>query len=209
MKIDSNTRSLLFWKMKNRVLRSTKGIGYYFNGNGIYCSGKPDELEMRGISGARLIRFARSRNDLYQPVIDGVSPRIVKISITRLEVGDSIDKFFEFIEKTETNRIPLPTGIDRFITRIEGPSIQREVGNKDTNTFDFIYVDVCIIQSWDSDKKEYIKSNLHEIQKRVVEKIEKSNRFKRYGVPINFLKVTSITLTRDDVLHFIFELKKF
>lgn len=208
MKLDPYTRCYLSCAMKKRVLRFTKGKGYYFDDNGVYCSGNADELEKLGIRDARRIRYRITRSDLYQPDIDGISSRIVMISITRLEVGDTIDKFFEFIETAKTNRIPLPTGIDRFITRIDTPSIEREIGNKDKNTFDFIYVDVCIIQLWDTDKKEYIKANIQEIKKRVLEKIENSNRFKRYGVPINFLKLTSITLTRDDVLHFIFELKE-
>lgn len=208
MKIDEYMRCVLRYEMKNRVLRLYKGVGFYFDWNGVYCSGKIDELERKHVGGAQSLRYVRHRGDLYQPEISNVSPRVVSMSITKLKVGDTIDTFFNYIEETKENRIPLPTGIDRFITRIEPPAIEREFGNTDKNTFDFIYVDVCIIKSWDTDKKEYIQANIKEIKRRVVEKIETSNRFKRYGIPVNFLKLTSITLTRDDVLHFIFELKE-
>lgn len=208
MKIDEYTRMILRQEMPNKVLRYSKGIGYYFNFYGVYCCGKREELLEKGIGGARSLPYIRHRSDLYQPDIGDISSRVISIAITKLKVGDTIDKFFEYIEEAKTNRIPLPTGIDRFITKIDTPSIEREIGNKNKNTFDFIYVDVCIIHFWETDKRKYIKENMPEIKRRVVEKIESSNQFKRYGVPINFLKVTSITLTRDDVLHFIFELKE-
>lgn len=208
MKLDELTRRQCALRIPYHLLRGKKGVGYYFDKNGIYCSCSLEEMYNNGKIGVHR-RFDGSYwCSLYQPDFDGVSPRIVRRAITSLNVGDKIDKFFEFIENAQPNKIPLPSGIDRFITKIDAPSIERETGNKNTNTFDFIYVDVCIVKSWESDKKQYIKTNMPEIKKRVLEKIESSKKFQKYGVPINFLRVTSITLTRDDVLHFIFELKK-
>lgn len=204
MKIDIFMRHYYSDKMKKRLLRSCNGMGYYFNSEGIYCSEKLEVLYNKGIIDSMYV--CRSY-DLYKPEIDGISGRIISRAITSLKAGDNISKFFEYVETFEPRNRELPTGLDRFITRIVGPNIQREYGNKNTATFDFIYVDVCIIHSWETNKKEYIKQNMPEIKKRVLEKIENSKRFQKFGIPTNFLKLTSITLTRDDVLHFIFELK--
>ena len=41
-----------------------------------------------------------------------------------------------------------------------------------------------------------------------VPKLENDRRFKRYGVPINFLKLSDVTLLRNYSLEFIFELRE-
>lgn len=40
-----------------------------------------------------------------------------------------------------------------------------------------------------------------------VPKLENDRRFKRYGVPVNFLKLSDVTLLRNYSLEFLFELK--
>lgn len=209
MKIGFFTRDYYYWYLPNRLLRAVREKGYYFNSDGVYCSAPLKELYMSGMYG--IIQTCDNKYRAYsffKPELDGISQRIVSRAITSLKEGDTISKFFEYLETIEPNpRKELPTGLDRFITRICPINIQREYGNKNTKTFDFIYVDVCIISEWETDRKQYIKENMPKIKERVVAKIEGSKNFQRYGIPINFLKLTSITLTRDDVLHFIFELK--
>lgn len=209
MKISSETRLYYRRSLPNNLLRVRKEKGYYFNSDGVYCCESLEDLYRKGMYGIIPTYDYRYRAyNLYKPDFKGISPRIVSRAITSLKEGDTISKFFEYLETLEPNeRQELPTGLDRFITKISLPSIQREYGNKNTKTFDFIYVYVCIIHDWESDRKQYIKENMPEIKKRVIARIEESKHFQRYGIPINFLKLTSITLTRDDVLHFIFELK--
>lgn len=209
MKITTVERIFYNYHLPNRLLRAIREKGYYFNSEGVYCSDSLKNLYNRGMRGIIQTYDDKYRAySTYKPEFNNVSQRIVSRAITTLEEGDTISKFFEYLETLEPKpRQELPTGLDRFITRICPIRIQREYGNKNTKTFDFIYVDVCIISEWETDRKQYIKENMPEIKKRVVTKIEESKQFKRYGIPINFLKLTSITLTRDDVLHFIFELK--
>lgn len=209
MKIDTFTRDYYYWYLPNRLLRATREKGYYFNSSGVYCSATLEKLYRMGMRGIIQTYDDKYRAyGFFKPEFDGISRSIVSRAITSLKEGDTISKFFEYLETLEPNpRKELPTGLDRFITRICPISIQREYGNKNTKTFDFIYVDVCIISEWETDRKQYIKENMPKIKERVAAKIEGSKNFQRYGIPINFLKITSITLTRDDVLHFIFELK--
>ena len=41
------------------------------------------------------------------------------------------------------------------------------------------------------------------------EKIKHNKYFQKYNIPIEFLKISKITLTKDATLEFIFELKEF
>ena len=47
-----------------------------------------------------------------------------------------------------------------------------------------------------------------EIYQRVIQRLEEDRQFKKYGVPINFLKLSDVTLFRDFSMEFIFELKE-
>ena len=50
--------------------------------------------------------------------------------------------------------------------------------------------------------------NIKEINKIVLDKIEKSKSFKKYGVPVNYLKISKVTLRNDlNSLHYVIELK--
>ena len=61
--------------------------------------------------------------------------------------------------------------------------------------------------SWNA-LRDAVKKYQHEIVQRVVQKLEGNRQFKGYGVPVNFLKLSSVTLLRDFSLEFIFELKE-
>ena len=61
--------------------------------------------------------------------------------------------------------------------------------------------------SWEALKDE-IKKYQFEIYQRVIKKLEQDRQFKKYGVPINFLKLDNVMLLRDFSVEFIFELKE-
>ena len=61
--------------------------------------------------------------------------------------------------------------------------------------------------SWEALQSE-VKKYQHEIYQRVIQRMETDRSFKRYGVPINFLEISDVTLLRDFSLEFIFELKE-
>ena len=53
-----------------------------------------------------------------------------------------------------------------------------------------------------------LKKYQREIYQQVIQRLEKDRQFKKYGVPVNFLKISNVTLLRDFSLEFIFELKE-
>lgn len=58
-------------------------------------------------------------------------------------------------------------------------------------------------------QRNILKKNYDEICNMVLEKIKNSNRFKNFGVPINFLKLEKATfIPRISVIEFLFSLKE-
>lgn len=60
---------------------------------------------------------------------------------------------------------------------------------------------------WEALQNE-VKKYQREIYQQVIQRLEKDRQFKKYGVPVNFLKISNVTLLRDFSLEFIFELKE-
>ena len=56
--------------------------------------------------------------------------------------------------------------------------------------------------------KQAVVDNRKEIDRRVLGKIETDFQFKKYGVPINALRLSEIVLRNDYALEYIFELKE-
>lgn len=55
----------------------------------------------------------------------------------------------------------------------------------------------------------FIRKPESEIKKRVINYLLNSKSFQKYGIPVKCLRITNVTLTREDFLHFVFELKEF
>jgi len=51
------------------------------------------------------------------------------------------------------------------------------------------------------------KTSLREIYQQEIQKLENDRQFKRYGIPINFIKLSDLIFRRDFSLEFIGELK--
>lgn len=64
------------------------------------------------------------------------------------------------------------------------------------------------ISSTMENRKEIIKDNLKEINKIALIKIKKSKCLEKYGVPINFLRLTRYVITRQSELMLQYELKE-
>ena len=96
--------------------------------------------------------------------------------------------------------------IFRRIGIVNGPTFGRFPENKNSKTFDYVHIDVGIY-GVDIDKKQYVKDHIKEILDATVNYISNSKRFTKYGISINFLRVTSLMYTKDQMLHFVFELK--
>ena len=96
--------------------------------------------------------------------------------------------------------------IARRIGRVFGPSFSRKPENKKRNTFDYIHFDVSICGN-DIDKKKYCGEHFKEIIDYLTNKLSITKSFIKYGVPINFLRVTDAIFISTDLLHICFELK--
>ena len=197
----------------NKVIRMRDKSIYYFDNQGVYRSvplAKARSMQLQNIDklwydGSYNVNVIRELQDKNLK-INNVT-LLLKV-IAMLKEGDTIETFDEYLATTNIEKHEKPTGLNLFITKIEKPVFYREPSNKKPNTFDFIYIDVNIIQEWSEDRLTYIQKHKKQIFKMLLEQLEKNKSFQKFGVPINFLKVSRITLRRDSVLEFVLELKE-
>lgn len=193
----------------NIVARQKAGLVFYFDENGIYRCISIEEAkkhkELRPI--IRIDGSVSFDGSLYYS-IGNINGNLLKKCICRLKVGDSIENLDNYISSTTLERRPKAEGIERFITKINRPIFARIPENPNKKTFDFIFMQVNIISKWEKDRGKYINDHLEEIKEIVIKKLKSSRSFQRYGVPVNFLRITKITLKRDNTLEFVLELKK-
>lgn len=100
--------------------------------------------------------------------------------------------------------------IERLIQKIDSPQFERVPENPDPNSFDRIRVTVSLpmylYKTWE-ELRDAVKKHRREIDRRVVEKIESDRAFKRYGIPLSFLRLSNLSLGRDFTLEYIFEFR--
>lgn len=134
--------------------------------------------------------------------------------INRKKIFDKskdIKEFYSLIEKAiKEETMKLNCGL----VSISEPAIFGEMGNENSNTFDFIRVE-CVISGLlgKKDYKErldYVRSHVEEYNKFVIDKIANSKSFQKFGIPVNHLKVAKCTLDyqRDQLLVYQLELKE-
>lgn len=193
----------------NIVLRRKGDDIYYFNNDGIY------EKIPISVAFEKKMFDTRQREDgsyytlgpdFYHAIDDPSNYNLMTKCITKINVGDSIAKLEEIMKTTELTHHEKPQGLDRFITKIEKPIFECETGNFDTNTFDFIRVRACILKHF-PERLNYIQKNINGISNKVIEKLKNSSSFRKYGIPISYLKISNIVITNDDTIEYTFELK--
>lgn len=190
----------------NQPIRRRKGNTYYFDQNEIYSLDK----------GAQLFPYKGKIKHIF--TIIGPDTAFFNSGVwikatPQFEVGMTLKECVGIFIKTElTHNVPQsPSPIDRLVQYIAPPVYERVLGNDNKNTFDRIRITVGLpryqFNSWGGLQNE-VKKYQNEIYQRVVQKLETDRQFKRYGVPLYFLKLSDVTLLRDFSLEFIFELKK-
>lgn len=201
------------YNLTNVVLRKVKDEVYYFDEQGVYRRTLINEInetvKMNLFNIFGDIRWDKFTN--YSLIFGNLNKRSIDEIIGKLNEGDSIETFYEQLSTVKTTkRISRPQGIERFITKIGKPMFIREPENDRKNSFDFISIEANIVANWEQDRMQYIKENKDKIIDMVISKLEKDRSFKRYGIPINFLKLSKITLRpKCNYIQFVFELKKF
>ena len=119
----------------------------------------------------------------------------------------SIDDFKDiYREVYYLKNLSVGSDCDALVTKIDRPIFYRETGNDNTHTFDFIKVNMCLRYEFEN-KHNFILQHQQDLKELAVMKIENSKQFKKYDIPIEFLKLSNAVLRCDDVLEFTFELK--
>ena len=85
-----------------------------------------------------------------------------------------------------------------FIIGVHQPIFQRYNGNTNKNTFDTVRIEI-ILKERDNMMQQCI-DHKKEILDAAVDKLKSSKSFRKYGVPINFLKVYDMVLTKDNCI---------
>lgn len=94
--------------------------------------------------------------------------------------------------KTKKSLLNSEFDLERFITKIDRPTMERDVDNHNTKTFDFIRMHMYIL-TYETDPMNIIKTYKKDILMMALDRIEQTRSFKRYGIPINFLKLDKFT----------------
>lgn len=111
--------------------------------------------------------------------------------------------------KERGEQIPknVPFEVSQFVQKINRPTIERSIENKNKKTFDFVRIFIGIPHTWYMDKREFLKQNKRPIFRMVLDTIKNDKKYQKYNIPINFLKLTSCTITCQDEIEMVFELK--
>lgn len=209
----------------NCVIKFAHSTIYYFNAEGVFCSITLEKLKERlRKEKVDFWTYEYLEKNMYTELANSyrkwtgtlkdtskyfqdINCTIARMALSKLKEGDTIEDFERLMQET-TLKENLPTGLNRFITKIAKPDFERDPENSNTKTFDWITIDVYIVKEWSEKRMDYIKKHIEEIKEMVLESISKSPSFKKYGVPINFLKLSNCVLRKDSTLVFTFELKQ-
>ena len=97
-----------------------------------------------------------------------------------------------------------------FVSSVRVMQFGRELGNHNTNTFDWIKVSAELLYRERSkeEQKEYLKQNIHILEDKILEVLDRSATFNKFGIPLHCLEVSNIVYRNDNVLEYTFSLKK-
>ena len=181
------------------------GKTYYFNKNEVYSL--DEESGLFPYEGRQKFHIFKIRGESC------FNMNVWSKAASQFEVGRTLEECVRIFLQTElSHNVPQePSPIDRLVQYIAPPVYERAPGNHNEATFDHIHMTVGLpryqFHSWDALRNE-VKRHQHEIYQRIIEKLEQDRQFKKYGVPVNFLKLSDVMLMRDFSMEFILELKE-
>lgn len=87
--------------------------------------------------------------------------------------------------------------------------IERETGNDNKDTFDFVRIRMSIpTENTFPDRKAFISKNMKWFLAVALNQLNSMKRFARFGVPVTCLSLKNAVLTRTNELELLFELKE-
>lgn len=132
----------------------------------------------------------------------------------RMHLGQTIDDFIKEYNASISSRLWSFNGyslLDRVVGKIERPKFCRFPENENPKTFDFIRLNVRLsyLGGYKTihEKSEFLKPYIPTIHEMVLDKLKNDKSFISKDIPIYFLKVSKCTITADDRLEYILELK--
>lgn len=181
------------------------GKTYYFNENEVYSLDKKSEL---------FPYEGRIKFNIFS--VKGetcFNMNVWRKAASQFGIGMSLKECIGIFLQTELSySVPQEQSpVDWLVQSIVPPIYERDPENDNESTFDRIRITVGLpryrFASWENLRDE-VKKYQREIYQRVIQKLEKNRQFKRYGIPINVLKLSNVMLLRDFSIEFIFELKE-
>lgn len=197
----------------NTVLRYDSKFCYFFNESGIFSAIPKEKANMPFekfivYSDEKRMAIPKWLIISYDDtqIRAGILNKIIKL----LSPGDSLEYFEELLNLDAYALEFMLNGngylkVDQFITKVGQPLIERYYGNKNKSTFDIIriYINFCNVPNYEAHVKKYFRT----ICNTALTKINQSYRFQKYGIPINYLKLSSFTICVDKSIELIFCLK--
>lgn len=196
---------LLEFGVLNSPIRQVGGNTYFFNDEEIYTLDQGSQLfKYEGKHRFSLFQvkdYTSFNNNVWSKAMKQFQPGMTLTECIRL----FLDTKLEIKPDVE-----LPF-IERLIQRVDAPEYERVPENQNEATFDRIRVYVGLprymFKTW-GELKAAVMENRAEIDRRVLQKIETDRHFKKYKVPINFIKLSTVLLRRTYALEYIFELRE-
>ncbi|MBD5583993.1 MAG: hypothetical protein HDQ88_02840 [Clostridia bacterium] len=153
-------------------------------------------------------------------------------AISKLRPGDTIDTLIKYYntrtehtynewllmhrfherDMSDTNTVLLMAKVSpevyKFVLKIDKPQIEREYGNNNTHTFDFIRIQVAIPTTWPTDKKKFTREHIREINRAALLKLKHSRSWQAFDLPVNILRLTECIITQQSEIELLYEIKR-
>lgn len=102
----------------------------------------------------------------------------------------------------------IPEDVKKFILHVSDVRIERETGNENKDTFDFIRMRISIpTESTFPNRKAFISKNMKWFLAVALNRLNGLKRFTRFNVPVTYLSLKNAVLTHTNELELLFELK--
>lgn len=176
VKIDPET-------IKNIIIRKANSTVFYFNKNGIYVCESFKKKE-------KMLRKDNNVADILG-IGDFKNTWKLKKLLTLIPDGATIEYLEHMIASDDAalyvnTHNPCTYEVKYFITEVCKPQIKRSYGNTNKKTFDYIEINMGVACM----DMEYIKNNIRSIVNIAIRRIAKDPEYKKYGVEVNYLRVT-------------------
>lgn len=197
--------------IKINVINSEKYYSYRFSYNrkNWYCS-LLRELNTIRRENISTIDDKSFLDSIHYDIASSIRQRCYRTLFNRSDnynnYSDLVKKYLE-IEKKRCSKGGIYDNI--IYPKDKNIDIRREYANKNINTFDFIIVSFYVLH-FKSKKEviEFFKENKKELNSIVITAIQNAEKFQKYNIPINFLKLDSIVVTNSLELVYTFSLKE-